>query len=57
MLNVMLALDLDVIYLATALGDRTRPIDRYIDYFGGVTRRIEPDWLRHGGTPDGNGNR
>jgi hypothetical protein len=28
-----------ILYLAMLLGDRPRPIDHYIDYFGGGTER------------------
>jgi hypothetical protein len=42
MLNAYVTLDpVETLYIASLLGDQRRPIDRYIDYFGG--RRPEPD--------------
>ena len=29
-----------ILYLSSLLADQPRSIDRYIDYFGGVTRRV-----------------
>jgi hypothetical protein len=39
MLNAYLPLDpVETLYIASLLGDQRRPIDRYIDYFGGRNR-------------------
>jgi len=35
----MLDLAESILYLAAFVADQPRPIDRYIDYFGGVTER------------------
>jgi len=35
----MLDLAESILYLAALVADQPRPIDRYIDYFGGVTER------------------
>ena len=42
MLNAYVALDpIETLYIASLLGDQRRPIDCYIDYFGG--RRPHPE--------------
>jgi hypothetical protein len=42
MLNAYVPLDpVETLYIASLLGDQRRPIDRYIDYFGG--RNPDPD--------------
>jgi len=42
MLNAYVPLDpVETLYIASLLGDQRRPIDRYIDYFGG--RRPDAD--------------
>ena len=35
----MLDLADSILYLTALVADRPRPVDRYIDYFGGVTER------------------
>ena len=35
----MLELADSILYLAALVADQPRPIDRYIDYFGGATER------------------
>jgi hypothetical protein len=42
MLNAYVTLDpIETLYIASLLGDQRRPIDCYIDYFGG--RRPHPE--------------
>lgn len=49
MLDAHVPLDpLDALYIAALLGDQRRPIDGYIDYFGGRRPR-----LREAMTPSG----
>ncbi len=36
----MLDLADSILYLAALMADQPRPIDRVIDYFGGVTERV-----------------
>ena len=45
----MLDLADSILYLAALMADQPRPIDRFIDYFGGVTDRVactEPESAR-----------
>jgi hypothetical protein len=39
----MLELADSILYLAALAADQPRPIDRYIDYFGGATERAASD--------------
>jgi hypothetical protein len=44
MWDTKFVLDLvDAVYQASALGNRPRPIDRYIDYFGDATADGNPE--------------